>query len=99
MTRVLVVDDEPQIVRGLRTNLRARGYEVVTAPDGEEALATAARERPDLAIVDLGLPGHRRRRRDRGHHGHGAGCRSSCSRPATRSRTRSVPSTPAPTTT
>ncbi|HEY5904374.1 MAG TPA: response regulator, partial [Actinomycetota bacterium] len=57
MTRVLVVDDEPQIVRGLRTNLRARGYEVVTAPDGEEALATAARERPDLAIVDLGLPG------------------------------------------
>jgi two-component system KDP operon response regulator KdpE len=57
MTRVLVVDDEPQIVRGLRTNLRARGYEVVTAPDGEEALAIAARERPDLAIIDLGLPG------------------------------------------
>jgi two-component system KDP operon response regulator KdpE len=57
VTRVLVVDDEPQIVRGLRTNLRARGYDVVTAPDGEEALATAARERPDVAIVDLGLPG------------------------------------------
>ena len=57
MTRVLVVDDEPQIVRGLRTNLRARGYDVVTAPDGEEALAAAARERPDVAIVDLGLPG------------------------------------------
>ena len=57
MTTVLVVDDEPQILRGLRTNLRARGYEVVTAPDGEQALAAAARERPDLAIVDLGLPG------------------------------------------
>jgi two-component system, OmpR family, KDP operon response regulator KdpE len=56
-TTVLVVDDEPQILRGLGTNLRARGYEVVTAPDGEQALATAARERPDLAIVDLGLPG------------------------------------------
>jgi two-component system KDP operon response regulator KdpE len=57
MTTILVVDDEPQILRGLRTNLRARGYEVVTAPDGEQALASAARERPDLAIVDLGLPG------------------------------------------
>jgi len=57
MTTVLVVDDEPQILRGLRTNLRARGYDVVTAPDGEQALASAARERPDLAIVDLGLPG------------------------------------------
>ena len=57
MTSVLVVDDEPQILRGLRTNLRARGYEVFTAPDGETALATAAKERPDLAIIDLGLPG------------------------------------------
>jgi two-component system, OmpR family, KDP operon response regulator KdpE len=54
---ILVVDDEPQILRGLRTNLRARGYEVITAADGEAALATAARERPDIAIVDLGLPG------------------------------------------
>ena len=57
MTSVLVVDDEPQILRGLRTNLRARGYEVFTALDGETALATAAKERPDLAIIDLGLPG------------------------------------------
>ena len=39
MTRVLVVDDEPQILRGLGTNLRARGYEVDTAPDGERALS------------------------------------------------------------
>ena len=57
MTRVLVVDDEPQILRGLGTNLRARGYEVKTAPDGEQALEVAARERPDVVILDLGLPG------------------------------------------
>jgi two-component system KDP operon response regulator KdpE len=57
VTRVLVVDDEPQILRGLRTNLRARGYEVDTAPDGEQALDLAAKRRPDVVILDLGLPG------------------------------------------
>jgi two-component system KDP operon response regulator KdpE len=57
MTRVLVVDDEPQILRGLRTNLAARGYAVDTAPDGEGALDAAARHRPDVVILDLGLPG------------------------------------------
>jgi two-component system, OmpR family, KDP operon response regulator KdpE len=57
VTRVLVVDDEPQILRGLRTNLRARGYDVDTAPDGEGALALAASARPDVVILDLGLPG------------------------------------------
>jgi two-component system, OmpR family, KDP operon response regulator KdpE len=57
MTRVLVVDDEPQILRGLGTNLRARGYEVDTAADGERALDVAARRRPDVMILDLGLPG------------------------------------------
>ncbi len=57
MTRILVVDDEPQILRGLRTNLRARGYDVDTAPDGETALELAAAQVPDVAIVDLGLPG------------------------------------------
>ena len=57
MTRVLVVDDEPQILRGLGTNLRARGYEVDTAADGEQALDLAARRRPDAVILDLGLPG------------------------------------------
>jgi two-component system, OmpR family, KDP operon response regulator KdpE len=56
-TRILVVDDEPQILRGLRTNLVARGYEVETAADGETALDLAARDRPDVVIVDLGLPG------------------------------------------
>jgi two-component system, OmpR family, KDP operon response regulator KdpE len=54
--RVLVVDDEPQIVRALRINLKARGYEVVVAPDGRGALAAAARNHPDLVILDLGLP-------------------------------------------
>jgi two-component system, OmpR family, KDP operon response regulator KdpE len=57
MTRVLVVDDEPQILRGLKTNLVARGYVVDTAPDGEAALDLAARHHPDVVIVDLGLPG------------------------------------------
>jgi two-component system, OmpR family, KDP operon response regulator KdpE len=56
-TRILVIDDEPQILRGLRTNLVARGYEVDTAADGETALDLAVRDRPDVVIVDLGLPG------------------------------------------
>jgi two-component system, OmpR family, KDP operon response regulator KdpE len=57
VTRVLVVDDEPQILRGLKTNLAARDYDVDTAPDGERALALAADRRPDVVILDLGLPG------------------------------------------
>ncbi len=57
MTRVLVVDDEPQILRALGINLRARGYEVDLAADGEEALALAARHHPDVVVLDLGLPG------------------------------------------
>jgi two-component system KDP operon response regulator KdpE len=57
VTRVLVVDDEPQILRGLKTNLVARGYEVDTAAEGETALELASRRRPDVVIVDLGLPG------------------------------------------
>ncbi|HUK73387.1 MAG TPA: response regulator [Streptosporangiaceae bacterium] len=56
MTRVLVVDDEPQLLRALRINLRARHYDVETAPDGAAALAAAARCPPDLVILDLGLP-------------------------------------------
>jgi two-component system KDP operon response regulator KdpE len=57
LTRVLVVDDEPGILRGLRTNLRARGYDVDTASDGERALDVAAHHRPDVVVLDLGLPG------------------------------------------
>jgi len=54
---VLVVDDEPQILRALRINLRVRQYEVHTAATGAEALAVAAAHPPDLVILDLGLPG------------------------------------------
>ena len=57
MTRVLVVDDEPQLRRALAANLTARGYEVELAADGEAALQLAAQRRPDLVILDLGLPG------------------------------------------
>ncbi|WP_203915673.1 response regulator [Rugosimonospora africana] len=56
MTRVLIVDDEPQILRALRINLTARQYEVVTAADGGEALRVATEQRPDLIVLDLGLP-------------------------------------------
>ena len=56
MTRVLVVDDEPQILRALRINLRVRDYEVHVASTGAEALAVAGRYPPDLVILDLGLP-------------------------------------------
>jgi two-component system KDP operon response regulator KdpE len=53
---VLVVDDEPQIVRALRINLRVRQYEVYAAATGTEALQQASRHPPDLVILDLGLP-------------------------------------------
>ena len=56
MTRVLVVDDEPQILRALRINLRVRQYEVFTAASGSEALEVAGHHPPDLVILDLGLP-------------------------------------------
>jgi two-component system KDP operon response regulator KdpE len=57
VTRVLVVDDEPQILRALGINLRARGYDVDLAPDGEHALTLAASHHPDVVVLDLGLPG------------------------------------------
>jgi two-component system KDP operon response regulator KdpE len=56
MTKVLVVDDEPQIVRALRINLSARGYQVLTAHDGASALRAAAETKPDVVVLDLGLP-------------------------------------------
>jgi two-component system KDP operon response regulator KdpE len=56
MTTVLVVDDEPQILRALRVNLTARSYDVVTAATGRQALDAAARHHPDLVVLDLGLP-------------------------------------------
>jgi len=57
ISRVLVVDDEPQIRKTLEVNLRARRYEVDLASTGEEALDLAARHHPDVVILDLGLPG------------------------------------------
>ncbi|MET1000145.1 MAG: response regulator [Marmoricola sp.] len=56
MTRLLVVDDEPQILRALAINLRARGYDVRTAGTGSQALAVATEQGPELVVLDLGLP-------------------------------------------
>jgi two-component system KDP operon response regulator KdpE len=56
VTRILVVDDDPQILRALRINLRAREYDVVVAADGTGALKAAAEQPPDLVVLDLGLP-------------------------------------------
>jgi two-component system KDP operon response regulator KdpE len=56
MTKVLVIDDEAPILRALKINLTARKYDVSTAADGASGLAAMARERPDVLILDLGLP-------------------------------------------
>jgi two-component system KDP operon response regulator KdpE len=56
VTKVLVIDDEPSILRALRINLTARNYEVTTASDGASGLAAVSRDRPDVLILDLGLP-------------------------------------------
>jgi two-component system KDP operon response regulator KdpE len=56
VTKVLVVDDEPQIRRALRTSLQAHGYEVATVGTGEEGVLGAAELAPDLVLLDLGLP-------------------------------------------
>jgi two-component system, OmpR family, KDP operon response regulator KdpE len=56
VTKVVVIDDEDAICRALRINLTARDYDVTTAADGASGLATIARERPDVVILDLGLP-------------------------------------------
>lgn len=54
--KILVVDDEPSIVKLVTATLKARGYEVVAAYDGEEALDKAAIERPDLILLDIMMP-------------------------------------------
>jgi two-component system KDP operon response regulator KdpE len=56
MSRVLIVEDEPQLLRALTINLRARDYDVVSAADGASALRAASQSSPDLVILDLGLP-------------------------------------------
>ena len=55
--KILIADDDPQILRALRITLGARGYEVVTAPDGATALNAAVDAKPDLYLIDLGMPG------------------------------------------
>lgn len=55
-SRILVVDDEPQILRFLKPSLTAAGYEVVVATTGKEALKAAATQSPDIILLDLGLP-------------------------------------------
>jgi two-component system KDP operon response regulator KdpE len=55
-SKILVVDDDPDLVRALRLRLRANDYDIATACDGYTAIATAQKERPDLIVLDLGLP-------------------------------------------
>jgi two-component system KDP operon response regulator KdpE len=54
--KILIADDDRQILRALKVTLRARGYEIITADDGAEALEMAATHRPDLVMLDLGMP-------------------------------------------
>jgi two-component system, OmpR family, KDP operon response regulator KdpE len=54
--RILIVEDEPALLRALQINLRARGYEVATSSAGQDALVEAARQPPDAVLLDLGLP-------------------------------------------
>lgn len=56
MSTVLIVEDEPQLARALAINLRARGWQVVVAANGRGALEAAAQRRPDVVVLDLGLP-------------------------------------------
>ncbi len=56
MTRILVIDDEPQIQRFLRISLNSQGYDVISAADGAQGIAQAGLAAPDLIILDLGLP-------------------------------------------
>ncbi|MGA9977316.1 MAG: response regulator transcription factor [Candidatus Sulfotelmatobacter sp.] len=55
-SKILVVDDDPDLVRALRLRLRANQYDIATATDGYTAIATAQKEHPDLILLDLGLP-------------------------------------------
>ena len=56
MKKILVVDDEPKIVQLVRDYLERAGFHVITAPNGKTALSLAHSEKPDLVILDLGLP-------------------------------------------
>ncbi|MGM1018677.1 MAG: response regulator transcription factor [Actinomycetota bacterium] len=54
--KILIADDDPQILRALRITLTAKGYDVVTAQDGTQAISVAVDEHPDLYLLDLGMP-------------------------------------------
>ncbi|MBI1892578.1 MAG: response regulator [Candidatus Rokubacteria bacterium] len=54
--KILIVDDDPDLRRGLNVRLRANNYETVFATDGMSAISVAQKERPDLVVLDLGLP-------------------------------------------
>ena len=54
--KILVIDDDPDLVRAMRLRLRASNFEVATATDGYSAIASAQKEKPNLIILDLGLP-------------------------------------------
>lgn len=56
-TKILLVEDDPDIARGLAIRLKGRGYDVVSAQDATVAMTLAVKERPDLVIMDIGLPG------------------------------------------
>jgi two-component system alkaline phosphatase synthesis response regulator PhoP len=56
LKKILIVDDEPDILEFLKYNLKREGYDVVTAPDGKQALSVAASEKPDLIILDIMMP-------------------------------------------
>ena len=90
MTRVLLVDDDRQLVRALQITLSARGYSVVPAGSGAGALAAASAQPPDIVILDLGLPDLDGVAVVEGLRGWSTAQSSSC-QPATRSRPRSAP--------
>ena len=54
--KILIADDDPQILRALRITLNARGYDIVTAEDGQSAISSAIDQHPDLVMLDLGMP-------------------------------------------
>jgi len=57
MAKILIIEDDPNLRRGMNLRLRANGYETALAEDGVSAVSVARAERPDLALVDIGLPG------------------------------------------
>ncbi len=79
MPRILIVDDEPAIVQGLEDNLRFEGYETLAATSGEEGLARALGEAPDLVLLDVMMPTRSAAGTSAGScAGAGWTCRSSC---------------------